>query len=981
MSLITSCINKLTGGKNKDAIDREQRIALVRAEQENIKTMPPKEAAVAAAKEWHEQTKSDMDYLLDQIQLQLGIKPGEGPKIEGVKKAAVEPGNAEAAPESTGRHKPVGSDVDVYNLYTHPEEKHGWGAAVKDSLAAVKRGELGGVVSPIVRQALGIGGQENRSMLDYIGNKTITQQFSWQQKSDQALGAGLLNPETKKATGVSLFSAAKNNTQYAEEALATGYMKFDKEGMPRVEADPVNNHAEFGKKDKLLQEVLLKHTGGDKAKADSAHAALYYLPREAELVDMGYFPKDAAPQAARDGLKQLMADPEINKAFRDAKDIHDVIQKRMIDFDEASGRISPETAEMYRKRPEYFALYRQADESGEVHSDAQFVNSLLAGKYKHKLTANTRQPGSPLDNLVRNSTWRIKTGLMTRAAEGIADDMVQIGAAEWMPGKPANAPDIVELLRRGETSFLKVKDKNDLMVFAATPIISGRIMGMFRSVSNALRLGVTLMPMFAYRQLWQDAQHAMLTGGYNISMRDAMAIGSKELWGNIKGQTERARILRQFGVTGQRDFVDTHQAWVKDFEGNPQNTFHKALANAHHIANASDIAARAMVFEMAKKSGATDAAAAHAARMIMNFNDRGSSRSLAAMMTMVPFLNPRIQGNYRFIKALRGEIPGVTPEQGKRAVMMKLAQIGVFTAGYALYNSGDPDYEDSISDIDKHGHFLFSPGGVPLRVPVAPELLPLKVFTEAVVRRAVGNERQTQGKDWNTAKRVLVDEMLFGWGQDFTPTLLKPILENVTNYSMLTGRPLVGTHLQAVAANMRFSEGTSEIAKSVSNILMPMGIEWSPIKIDNMLKGIFASTAVEAARLTNDALAFAGGRERAPTKMSQLPLIGGAFYNDQANQLRSDFVEIANQISTAKATYNEIRKTNPQKAQEYLAENRKLIAAEPRINTVRQQMSMLDEQHKQAVASGDAARLKAVEDRRKAVLRNANIPKLMEDIR
>jgi hypothetical protein len=73
------------------------------------------------------------------------------------------------------------------------------------------------------------------------------------------------------------------------------------------------------------------------------------------------------------------------------------------------------------------------------------------------------------------------------------------------------------------------------------------------------------------------------------------------------------------------------------------------------------------------------------------------------------------------------------------------------------------------------------------------------------------------------------------------PALVGPSVELSANYSFFTKGAITPARLQGLPANMQFTNTTSEFAKGASNLLTANGVNLSPIQIDHLIRGHFAS--------------------------------------------------------------------------------------------------------------------------------------------
>jgi hypothetical protein len=275
--------------------------------------------------------------------------------------------------------------------------------------------------------------------------------------------------------------------------------------------------------------------------------------------------------------------------------------------------------------------------------------------------------------------------------------------------------------------------------------------------------------------------------------------------------------------------------------------------------------------------------------------------------------------------ALTGRIPGVSKAQAKQLIMWRAAKMAAFTALYAMVSGGDDDYERAGEEV-RNRNFLL--GGV--KVPVAPEFLALKVGVEKAYRLATDQEFETGAKAAR-AELSALGGLLIGMG-DMTPTMIKPMLENATNYSFFSGHNLVGFNQMSKDVNLRFNEGTSEFSKGLSNIMQDVGgntFNISPIKMDNLIRGWFGTMGKDFL-YTVDMMVG----DKPAAKWNQLPLAGGMFYDMEGGALKSDFYDLKDEADRARNTLNDMKKNNPEAVRDYTEAHKPLLAIHGRLTAI-----------------------------------------------
>ena len=175
-------------------------------------------------------------------------------------------------------------------------------------------------------------------------------------------------------------------------------------------------------------------------------------------------------------------------------------------------------------------------------------------------------------------------------------------------------------------------------------------------------------------------------------------------------------------------------------------------------------------------------------------------------------------------------------------------------------------------------------------------------------------------------KNIEIDLKKLGWGAvkqgvgQMMPTFLKPIIENMSNYSFFKDRPLESPSIQNLSSGLRSKTYTNELSKKVGNLT-----DISPIKIDNWINSWGSTLGRETVGLTNHL--FKRPPEVKQEWYRKVPIVKGFvaknpygpygkdvqdFYDNakEINQSYNDFKFLAqsNQINQAKTRFNKQKK-------------------------------------------------------------------------
>ena len=221
------------------------------------------------------------------------------------------------------------------------------------------------------------------------------------------------------------------------------------------------------------------------------------------------------------------------------------------------------------------------------------------------------------------------------------------------------------------------------------------------------------------------------------------------------------------------------------------------------------------------------------------------------------------------------------------------------------------------------------PGGY--KIPTAKELgFIYKTIPERVVqymRRSGTPEEQSAGD----ALTGLLKSALSAYGSPNTvPSTIRPILEDMTNYSFYLQRPLESASMQAKEPGQRFDASTSELAKRLGESL-----NMSPIKIDNLMRGWFGMGGSTGLLITDAVL----NPTRPDRPAYQLPFGSIFLYNTEGSRPLSEFYDLHEKTAQAVTTYNSLKQTNPEKAQEFLEKRNTLIQIAPTLNKTLEELT------------------------------------------
>jgi hypothetical protein len=780
--------------------------------------------------------------------------------------------------------------------------------------------------------------------MDKTGNKIVGPLYTITRKMTSAYGPeSFYNKETGKFHGHHAAQHSLNSMYFASGAVKEGTLEID----PQTGAPVITT------KDENIPRLVEEYNALRAAiEADGNSPAMSYqlagfailADRYKELQKIGQKTGAEFPKENYDLGKEVQN--KYAREFNTWRDTWNAIRRNKRQALIASGLYTPKDIDTFLKRMEYVPFYRQKDSEG---LDAVFMRNMVSANYEQHLSYGTDEydMADVMTNILSNEMWLYQRIMKNNTANLLADDLElmekDFGDAfggHYVSAINKDQPNVFAFLRDGELKYFKINNINDAAMFESVPVINNTAMKIGNIAGSILRRGITVNPSFWYKQAWDDGERAYLQGGSQESFAKSIGTNVSEQIKNISKESPLAKELRKLGIVGQVDFQDSYTHWMNNVLGRTDEGWvgkvNKWVEKAEKFAQNSDLAARASVYKAALADGFTQQEAALKAQTMINYNHKGSSSFLRYMLATVPFVNAKIQSDWRLVEALKGNIPGVSKEKARKLLLLKVAKFATFTMLYAMARSGDDDYEKASDEL-RDRNFLLGP----FRIPVAPEYLALKAAVEHAYRTGSEQEFETPEKFMHAMKSGAMN--LITSPTDVMPSLVKPMIENMTNYSFFSDRPLIGPSLIGKETNAQYIKGqTSELAKFMGDVGQEIFGDnlniFNPIKVDNFIRGFFGSTGQDVLFLTNMIADGLSDVERPAAKINRLPFIGVMFYDQEGSQRKGDFYQLRDKVSRKYTTYLDIRQNNPERAREYREEHKDLINMMPAINAIANQL-------------------------------------------
>jgi hypothetical protein len=462
--------------------------------------------------------------------------------------------------------------------------------------------------------------------------------------------------------------------------------------------------------------------------------------------------------------------------------------------------------------------------------------------------------------------------------------------------------------------------------------------------SRILRTSITALPTFTVAQVPQDIQRAILYSGVkNPAMLTSRVLSNfatlskHALQGTLYNAT---RELSERGIVGDVDFRanDPAQSLLEELGYADRKLLGSKKAGTllhrlNELSRASDIALRKAIYEQTlEETRGDELLALQRAREIINFRSTGASDTLGilpVMLQTIPFFNAYIQGTDVLYRAIRtkGAVSGLAQKEAFKKFYSMAGMVAVGSMAYAFAMAGDEEYENL--ELEERDKSWVLGGGVSIPVPSEIGMLFKAIperLVEAYLKHGTPDEKvgMTAITSWFHAAF-----MEYGGRVIPIPAAAKPVLEMWTGYSFRTGRPLEGVFQKELDASERTNTSTSEFAKEVARFASKaLGMEISPIKIDNTLNGYFGSTAALTLAASDGLI----NPDKADRPLHQMVGLTPFTYDPVGNRRLSEFYDLREKVVSAQNTLNTLMKQDINRAREYVERNRPELLAYKAVN-------------------------------------------------
>lgn len=361
--------------------------------------------------------------------------------------------------------------------------------------------------------------------------------------------------------------------------------------------------------------------------------------------------------------------------------------------------------------------------------------------------------------------------------------------------------------------------------------------GILKKPSDILRFGATTTPEFMAANLLRDTTASFAFSRYGGANMFGWAMGAAEML--TKGKSDSYwEMMRSGGeVMGQhRENTSPHldrDVYAELMNQKRPNVISLETLNGikDKIADATEGGSRMWEYMQARQNGQHPLEAAFQHRDItLDFARAGYIGRY--INDIVTFHNAGVQSLAKLHKVMTTGTPG------QRLRALTGITLGVTVPSMVLnWAFGDDERYKKLEQWERDLYWCLPIGPYMLRIPKPHEI---GVVFGSSVERAMDSMRGDQHAWDDFAKNVMSKMIPGGLGgpADFISsiTAFRPIIEAATNHNFFRDTQIVPDYFETLPADLQFSNTTSDTARAISGAIGNLGIDASPMVIDNSIK-------------------------------------------------------------------------------------------------------------------------------------------------
>jgi len=670
--------------------------------------------------------------------------------------------------------------------------------------------------------------------------------------------------------------------------------------------------------------------------------------------------KDGKPVLTQEMLDEVTnlvnKNAPLKKIFEEARTEYNKYNRDLLDFVASTGALSKALVKKLVAEDDYIPFYRERKGVVELvigNESPIRIGSIAEQPYLDKLVGGDTAIIDFMNSSVQNTNMLVDMGMRNLATKNAVMELVDLKAAKLV--KKADGTDVIKFKVDGDdryaivaTEKVMIGNKEFETGVPADILVKGmegiptqmpflfRVMAM---PAQLLRKAITLSPLYMAKQLFRDSLAApILSGADFVPVLGVLS----ELRGAAKEKLEKRGIVggQYFRGTSEdlsmilREISDGQPGWMK------------ALGRFEAMGMEADALTRRAQYNSYIEQGLSEMEATLMALESMNFNKRGASPSVHVANALIPFFNAQIQGLNVMYKAMSGNMPFNDQLRIREKMLQRGGLMAAATFAYAVMMEDDEAYKNATPDQKYGNWFIRLPGlDEPVKVPVPFEI----GYIFKAIPEALYNSMTTEhgGEEAVKAFKQILLQTIPGGSSYGIPQAVKPLIEVGLGKSFYTGRDILSAREKGLLPEEQYRVNTSEAAKLVGSTL---GV--SPIKIEALVSGYTGTMGLAFLQAISLGVPSKETPERAVRRLSEYPIVGGAFQPNDAGGIINSVYERMNEISQVKNTVNELLKDGKvQEAEALLTKRGSDYMQSELANTFKTNMNMLTQAERAIAAS------------------------------
>jgi len=614
---------------------------------------------------------------------------------------------------------------------------------------------------------------------------------------------------------------------------------------------------------------------------------------------------------------KINANEQLKDIFDRARNEYNAFNRNQLEFVAQSGALSKETVARLLKENDYIPWYRERNGVAELiigNETPIRVGSIAEQPYLHDLVGGDAPILDFMTSSVQNTNLLADMALGNLAKKNAVFELVNMDLAVIGKNKGATGPDVVKFKVDGEDRFAiidtdKVGIPADILVkgMEGIPTQMPFVFRMLAIPAKLIRKTVAASPLQAAKQLFRDSLAAPILAGADFTP----VLGSlREINSATKATLERR------GITGGQVFTGTNEDLSKILRdiANGKPGWLSSLSRWEALSMEADAATRRAQYNSYIKQGLSEMEATLLAVESMNFSKRGASPSIHIISSLIPFFNAQIQSLNVLYKALTGKMPFNEKLKIQEKLLTRGAMLAAITLAYTVMMQDDEAYKNATPD-QKYGNWFIRIPGVdePIRFAIPFEVgYIFKALPEALYNTMVNKHGKEEAVQ---AFGGIIKQLIPGGTSYGIPQALRPAIEAGLGKSFYTGRDILSQHEKGLLPEDQFRVNTTEAAKAFGK-----ATGTSPIILDELVRGYTGTMGLAFLQAVSMGIPKGTSPEKAYMRLSEMPVIGGAFQPNDAGAIISRVYDRMGEFQKVEASVDDLM------ARGYKAEAKELLS-------------------------------------------------------